>query len=127
MRHDGLRLLVSTQSPRSLPPELLELTSVALLHRFHSSDWFNALKARLPLRDTDRAAIQALPTGTALVFSPRHGLGATLASGGGGGGGGEGGERGDSEMFRIAVRRRFTADLGASRRNAASGMNGTDR
>ena len=40
MRHDGLRLVVSTQSPKALAPELLELVSVAVLHRFHSQDWF---------------------------------------------------------------------------------------
>ena len=39
MRHDGVRLVVSTQSPRALAPELLELVSAAVLHRFHSRDW----------------------------------------------------------------------------------------
>ena len=33
MRHDGMRLLVSTQSPKALAPELLELVTVAVLHR----------------------------------------------------------------------------------------------
>lgn len=36
MRHDGIRLVVSTQSPLALAPELLELVTVAVLHRFHS-------------------------------------------------------------------------------------------
>ena len=39
MRHDGMRLAVSTQSPAALAPELLELVTVAVLHRFHSRDW----------------------------------------------------------------------------------------
>jgi hypothetical protein len=39
MRHDGLRLAVSTQSPAALAPELLKLITVAVLHRFHSRDW----------------------------------------------------------------------------------------
>jgi hypothetical protein len=38
MRHDGMRIVLSTQSPKALAPELLELVSVAMLHRFHSSD-----------------------------------------------------------------------------------------
>eukprot|EP01127_Copromyxa_protea_P000966 TRINITY_DN1089_c0_g2_i2.p1 TRINITY_DN1089_c0_g2~~TRINITY_DN1089_c0_g2_i2.p1 ORF type:complete len:675 (+),score=111.78 TRINITY_DN1089_c0_g2_i2:87-2027(+) len=42
MRHDGLRLVVSTQSPKALAPELLELVTVAILHRFHSRDWYAA-------------------------------------------------------------------------------------
>jgi DNA helicase HerA-like ATPase len=35
MRHDGIRLVVGTQSPRALAPELLELVTVAVIHRFH--------------------------------------------------------------------------------------------
>ena len=33
MRHDGVRLVASTQSPKALAPELLELVTVAALHR----------------------------------------------------------------------------------------------
>jgi hypothetical protein len=35
MRHEGMRVAVSTQSPKVLAPELLELVSVAVLHNFH--------------------------------------------------------------------------------------------
>jgi hypothetical protein len=44
-----MRLVVSTQSPRALAPELLELVTVALLHRFHCPDWFSYLSRKLPL------------------------------------------------------------------------------
>ena len=40
MRHDDMRLIISTQSPLSLAPELMEQCSLAILHRFYSSDWF---------------------------------------------------------------------------------------
>jgi hypothetical protein len=43
MRHDGD---VSTQSPKTLAPELLELVSVTVLHHFHSHDWFKYLAYR---------------------------------------------------------------------------------
>ena len=33
MRHEGIRLVISTQSPLTMPPELLELSSVVLCHR----------------------------------------------------------------------------------------------
>lgn len=116
MRHDGLRLVVSTQSPRSLPPELLELASVALMHRFHSADWFAALRSRLPLDDSRRAAIAQLPTGTALVFAPRCALPRAAASPS------DSADAPDEQqqLFRVAVRRRITADWGASRRNCAA-------
>lgn len=51
MRQDGVRLVVSTQSPKALAPELLELVSVAVLHRFHSQDWWTYLRHKLPLPD----------------------------------------------------------------------------
>jgi DNA helicase HerA-like ATPase len=44
MRHDGMRLIVSTQSPKALAPELLELVTVGCLHHFHSPDWWDILK-----------------------------------------------------------------------------------
>jgi len=40
MRHEGIRVVVSTQSPLTMPPELLELATVAVLHSFHSYDWY---------------------------------------------------------------------------------------
>ena len=48
MRHDGIRLVVSTQSPLALAPELLELVTVAVLHRFHSkvNRWLGRLLPR---------------------------------------------------------------------------------
>lgn len=51
MRHDGVRLVVSTQSPKALAPELLELVTLAALHHFHSPDWWNYLKSKLPLHE----------------------------------------------------------------------------
>lgn len=69
MRHHGLRIVISTQSPKSIPGEILDLSSVVLLHRFHAVDWFSYLRTKFPLdpsRDYDR--ILALGTGEALVF-----------------------------------------------------------
>lgn len=69
MRHHGIRLAVSTQKPQILPPELLELATVAVIHRFHSRDWFSYLKQKLPLDPEAFDRILDLPTGNALVFS----------------------------------------------------------
>jgi hypothetical protein len=51
MRHDGVRLVISTQSPKALAPELLELVTVACLHHFHSPDWWSYLQSKLPLTE----------------------------------------------------------------------------
>ena len=68
MRHHGIRIAISTQSPKAIPPELLELCTVALLHRFQSREWFDYLKGKLPLDSAHFDRIMALPTGNALVF-----------------------------------------------------------
>ena len=66
MRHDGVRPAVSTQSPAALAPELLELVTVAVLHRFHSRDWFAHLAKKLPLPYAARERLMELQPGHAL-------------------------------------------------------------
>ncbi len=103
MRHDGIRLLVSTQSPNTLAPELLELLSVAVLHRFHSHDWFAYLRKKLPLDEGLWSQLVALQPGHALVFAASHSVAAV----------------GEGRTFvdEVVIRQRITADLGASRTN----------
>lgn len=74
MRHDGIRLAVSTQSPKALAPELLELVTVAVLHRFHSGDWLAYLKSKLPLPADAADTVMNLQPGHALVFASQHRL-----------------------------------------------------
>ena len=71
-RHNGMRLVISSQSPRSLAPELLELVTVAVLHRFHSYDWFSYLSQKLPLCADDWERLMFLQPGHALVFASRY-------------------------------------------------------
>ena len=113
MRHDGLRLLVSTQSPRTLAPELLELVSACAMHRFHSHDWFSHLATKLPLGPTAWRAVLSLQPGHCLLFATRHALphSAALSSEE------EAGAARVGSVFRVAVRPRLTADRGASRTN----------
>ena len=110
MRHDGIRLVVSTQSPKALAPELLELVTVAVLHRFHSRDWFSYLSNKLPLAEKAWERILTLSPGEALVFASRHlvlnrPLAATYLFG--------------LNTFAIKIRPRITADRGASVVNRA--------
>ena len=72
MRHEGLRVAISTQSPKVLAPELLELVSLLLVHRFHSEDWFTYLKSKVPLPAGGFETIRGLATGQALVFAASH-------------------------------------------------------
>ena len=72
MRHEGMRVAISTQSPKVLAPELLELVSLLLVHRFHSEDWFTYLKSKVPLPAAGFETIRRLATGQALVFAASH-------------------------------------------------------
>jgi hypothetical protein len=49
MRHDSLRIVVSTQSPLTLPNELFELASVAVLHKFQSPAWYKFIASCVAL------------------------------------------------------------------------------
>ena len=75
MRHDGIRLVVSTQSPKALAPELLELSSVAVMHQFTSREWFDHMAHKLPLSPAAFDKIMSLRQGQALVFAKRHSVG----------------------------------------------------
>ena len=127
MRHDGVRLALSTQSPLALAPELLELVTVAALHRFHSRDWFVHLARKLPLEEAAWRQILQLEPGHALLFAARHRL--RLPACGAGEGGERDGERGGAggaqrRVFAVAIRPRITADRGASKTNSGGAGGG---
>ena len=110
MRHEGLRLMISTQSPKAMPQELLELTTVLVAHRFQSGDWHSYLSNKLPLPDGSFDQIRALAPGEALVYSARPQRNTAAKT--------------DAlrEVMPAMIRPRITADRGASRvnRNAAA-------
>ncbi len=103
MRHDGIRLVVSTQSPKALAPELLELVTVAVLHHFHSPDWWNYLTSKLPLNQDAFKRILSLGSGEAVVFATSHDLSVENLEG--------------SHCLPIRIRPRLTEDYGSSRKN----------
>lgn len=100
MRHDGMRVIVSSQSPKALAPELLELVSIAVMHRFHSRDWFDYLRSKIPLDNSVFDKIVDLTPGSALVFATRH-----LVAGQ------------NDLVMDVDVRARLTVDRGSSRTN----------
>lgn len=104
MRHEGLRVIISTQSPKAMPEELLELTSVLVAHRFQSIDWHKYLSKKVPLPEESFSAIRALETGEAIVYSARPCVACTD-------------NEALREVLRVQVRERLTADRGGSKRN----------
>jgi len=116
MRHDGIRLAVSTQSPKALAPELLELVSVAFLHHFHSQDWWDYIRQKLPLeRDCFAKDVLHLSRGCALVFASRHNFSTTTTTTTTTTGNENQTNAGGA--LKVWIRTRLTADFGASRTN----------
>lgn len=118
MRHEGIRVLISTQSPLTMPPELLELASVTILHKFQSADWAKYLGSKVTLPPGGFEEIQSLQQGEALLLSTQIDVSERENSVG---------EESASVVnhLKVSVRPRLTLDLGASRRNN-SGNDGTD-
>ncbi len=109
MRHDGMRVVVSTQSPTALAPELLELISVAVMHRFHSQAWYEYLSKRLVLPDDCFQSITRLQPGQALVFASRAALDDSSYS--------ASSPVTETATLPVCIRRRITADRGSTRSN----------
>ena len=95
MRHEGLRVIVSSQSPEKIPTELLELSSLTVIHNFISIAWFNYLKGIYKLTEEDLDTIMHLGCGEALI----HARGFA------------------GEFKKLRIREKLTLDYGASRLN----------
>ena len=109
MRHEGMRVLISTQSPKAMPEELLELTTVLVAHRYQSGDWHQYLSKKVPLPEDSFAMIRSLDSGEALMYSARPCIGGWIAQ--------HPEQMPSSEVLRVKIRKRLTADRGSSRLN----------
>ena len=120
-RHLGTRIIISTQEP-TISPQLLDLASFTMIHRFTSPAWMTTLSSHLAgaskwdMGDTTRdvremfKTIVDLGVGEALLFSPTAMVGVT-------------GERRGSVpvmerlgmgFLKVKVRSRWTSDGGKS-------------
>ena len=122
MRHEGLRIVVSTQSPMTMPPELLELSTTTVLHRFHSEGWWKYLSSKIPLPKNGFQRVKSLKPGQALVFAPNlqlsmpstqqsisdifNGVFRTDSR-----------EESSGDVFECHIRQRITKDKGRSKNN----------
>ncbi|PQE28768.1 P-loop containing nucleoside triphosphate hydrolase protein [Rutstroemia sp. NJR-2017a WRK4] len=107
-RHFGARMIVSTQEP-ALLADLIALSSITIMHRFSSPEWFSALKKHIPmdvLKENElMGKIERLRTGAALIYSPNAVLDID-----------EDGNlvKSTSKFLETHIRRRVTADGGQS-------------
>ncbi|TBU49055.1 hypothetical protein BD309DRAFT_883325 [Dichomitus squalens] len=113
-RHLAMRVIISTQEPTVLPPVLIDLCSIAILHRFSSPAWWEAIIKRVSADFSDEDAfdhVVKLKTGEAIILAP-SGLGVfpsrTCV-------GAPGLQHFGRRYLHVRTRRRVTADGGASR------------
>lgn len=69
--HLNLNLIVSTNDAQRIPKEILALSSLSLIHRFHSKELFQHLSKIIPLKDTAFQEIFNLSHDEALLFSTK--------------------------------------------------------
>ncbi|TFY69493.1 hypothetical protein EVJ58_g371 [Rhodofomes roseus] len=76
-RHQAMRVIISTQEPTVVPPVLLDLCSIALLHRFSSPAWWEHVAKHVSADINTKEAFDKvvnLQTGQAILLAP-SGLG----------------------------------------------------
>ncbi|RPD66711.1 hypothetical protein L226DRAFT_498247 [Lentinus tigrinus ALCF2SS1-7] len=116
-RHLAMRVIISTQEPTALPPVLIDLCSMAVLHRFSSPAWWDAIvqhvSADFSSDDDAFDHVVKLKTGEAVILAP-SGLGKFPSAGKTFSGNPELTQFGRRYLL-ARTRRRITADGGASR------------
>lgn len=72
MRHKGVSIMIASQDPMSLPTEIIELSSIVVLHRFSSPAWVKHVqKAITPLQTLTATEMAQLGSGEALLWASK--------------------------------------------------------
>lgn len=72
MRHKGVSIMIASQDPMSLPTEIIELSSIVVLHRFSSPAWVKHVqKAITPLQTLTASEMAQLGSGEALLWASK--------------------------------------------------------
>ena len=70
MRHKGASIMIASQDPMSLPTEIIELSSIVVMHRFSSPAWVKHVqKAITPLQTLTATEMAALGSGEAYLWA----------------------------------------------------------
>lgn len=70
MRHKGVSIMIASQDPMSLPTEIIELSSIVVMHRFSSPAWVKHVqKAITPLQTLTATEMAELGSGEAYLWA----------------------------------------------------------
>lgn len=72
MRHKGVSLMIASQDPMSLPTEIIELSSIMLMHKFNSPQWVKHVqKSIIQLSSLSSAEMASLTPGEAYLWATK--------------------------------------------------------
>ena len=72
MRHKGVSIMIASQDPPSLPNEIIELSSIVLLHKFNSPQWLKHIqKSITQLSSLSPADMSVLKPGEGFLWSTK--------------------------------------------------------
>jgi hypothetical protein len=72
MRHKGVSIMIASQDPPSLPNEIIELSSIVLLHKFNSPQWLKHIqKSIAQLASLTPADLSSLNPGEAFLWATK--------------------------------------------------------
>lgn len=72
MRHKGVSLLIASQDPPSLPNEIIELSSVLVMHEFRAPQWLKHVQRSLePTARLTAQELSSLKAGEAYVWAAK--------------------------------------------------------
>lgn len=70
MRHKGVTAVIASQDPVNVPPSIIELSSVVLVHRFNSPNWLKHIQKSLAaLSDLSPSMLASLQPGEAFLWA----------------------------------------------------------
>ncbi len=72
MRHKGVSIMIASQDPPSLPNEIIELSSMVLLHKFNSPQWLKHIqKSIIQLSTLGPADLSMLTPGEGFLWATK--------------------------------------------------------
>ncbi len=72
MRHKGVSIMIASQDPPSLPNEIIELSSIVLLHKFNSPQWLKHIqKSITQLGSLTASDMSALKPGEGFLWATK--------------------------------------------------------
>lgn len=72
MRHKGVSMMIASQDPMSLPTDIIQLSSVMIMHKFNSPQWVKHVQHSITQLQTLTASdMAALSTGEAYLWATK--------------------------------------------------------